>query len=100
MFFRLGRPLAASGHPGPRRLITAFLFLVGLGFLGMAVAFRAGVSRAEKPRFVLDNGARPTDASAVSRTLERWHREGRLSPAERDRLLGLLNEENSAALDI
>jgi len=66
----------------------------------MAVAFRAGVARAEKPGFVIDTGARPADGAAVARALERWFRSGRLSAVERDRLLGLIKEENSAALDI
>lgn len=81
-------------------MITVFLVLIGLGFLGVAVAFRAGVARAEKPGFVVDTGARPTDGAVVARVLERWFRAGRLSAAERDRLLGLIKEENSAALDI
>ena len=81
-------------------MITAFVLLAGAAAFGMAVAFRAGVARAEKPNFVIDTGENKRDGPAVARTLERWCRTGRITPQERDRLLGVLREENPAALDI
>lgn len=81
-------------------MITAFVLLVCVAALGMAAAFRAGVTRAEKPNFVIDTGDHKRDGPAVARALERWCRAGRIGPEERDRLLGLLRDENPAALDI
>ncbi|MBK6880909.1 MAG: hypothetical protein IPP09_01865 [Elusimicrobia bacterium] len=81
-------------------MITAFVLLVCLGAVGMAVAFRAGVARAEKPGFVIDSGENRRDGPAVARALERWCRTGRITREEKDRLLGFLRSENPGALDI
>lgn len=100
MFRAPGRFVPVAGHPGSFRLITAFVLLVGLGAVGMALAFRAGVARAEKPGFVIDAGENKREGPAFARVLERWCRTGRITREEKDRLLGFLRSENPGALDI